>query len=322
MASVMLPPGLPERVSALVGRTVRTADAAVGGFSNLVFVVDDLVIKAARTPIKRADLQREAAILRVVANVDADLGAAPLVGASSDDQWALVATRHSPGVAPAQDWGKFVHSAVVDRAFAHDLGRAIGHRLRNIHAASPFPVVGNHALRTEVLLDAWAILTAGGNGDYLTIVADDVSASMIRALTDPLHERGAVFLHGDFGLHNLLIDSPVNGISTLKSGGAGLVSTVLDWELSGWGNPVTDLAWLAWALWFRRLPPEVWGGVVSAYGSWAITALGWNHEAVTTAILSQMAILIVRTEPESAVRDIWVDRARALDGFEAPEVGS
>ena len=301
----MLPPGLPERVSVLVGHSVTRAESAVGGFSNLVFLVDNLVVKAARTVIKRADLKREAAMLLAIS--DLELGSAGLFGASYDEQWALVATKKVGGLSPAHDWAKFVFALAHDADHSFRVGRAIGHRLRNIHAAAPFPVVDVGATRPELLFDALSSI----QGSEQTIPVD-ISTLMVRALNDSSHNRGATFIHGDFGLHNLLLHQTDPGLP--------VVSAVLDWELAGWGNPVTDLAWLAWTLWFRDLPAGVWRGVVSAYGDWAIRALGWNHDDVMAAVISQMALLMSRTDPESAVRQVWVERVRSLTNFVAPTI--
>ncbi|WP_214483410.1 aminoglycoside phosphotransferase family protein [Bacillus sp. SM2101] len=42
-----------------------------------------------------------------------------------------------------------------------------------------------------------------------------------------------VLTHGDYGIHNVLYNSD-------------RVHTVLDWEWSEWGNPLSDLAWVCW----------------------------------------------------------------------------
>ncbi len=309
MPLAMLPPGLAERVSTLVkhrdpGARQAVWESAVGGFSNLVFFVDELVVKAARSSVKRADLQREAAILGVIG--DLDLGAASLYGSLVDDQWALIATQKIVGTSPATNWARFVFGLTHDAEQAFRLGRAIGHRLRSIHSASPFPIADFGMMRSELIIDALGSIRTSGES-----IPGDISSLMLSALSDPTHHRGAVFIHGDFGLHNLLI---------VEKAGLAQVSAVLDWELAGWGNPVSDLAWLAWTLWFRDLPGDVWRGVVSAYGDWAITSLGWNHTDVVTSIVSQMALLITRTDAESAVRQVWVERVRALGHFVAPSV--
>ncbi len=308
MASVILPAGLAERTSALIARPVRRAYAAVGGFSNLVFFIDDdLVVKAASAALKRSDLAREAASLASIA--DLELGSPRLLHASQDDEWSIVVTQLSDGSPPGLDWGRFTHELAGDPNRARRLGSSIGHRLRRIHDAAPFPLNGAGS-RTDLLDDARRELeerTQRGER-----IPETLCSEMISALMHNSHHRGSAFLHGDFGLHNLLIEDPFH---------SGVVSCVLDWELSGWGNALTDLAWLSWTLWFRRLPPEVWDGFVSTYGTWAMTALGWEPEMVRTMVLSQMAVLMARTEPENAVRDVWIARAAGINDFVIPSIG-
>jgi aminoglycoside phosphotransferase (APT) family kinase protein len=308
LASVILPAGLAERTSNLIGRSVRKAQAAVGGFSNLVFFVDDdLVVKAASAELKRIDLAQEALALASI--TDLELGGPRLLHSSQDDEWSILVTSLSVGSPPAVDWGRFVHelSGAPDRA--QRLGASMGHRLRRIHDAAPFPGNGL-ASRIDLLQAGVGVIESRiMHGEQ---IPDELGSQMICALGDEVHERGTTFLHGDFGLHNLLLDDPFHGA---------LVSGVLDWELSGWGNAITDLAWLSWTLWLRHLPPEVWTGFVSTYGAWAAKALGWEPELVRTMVLSQMALLLVRTEPETAVRDVWISRAAALSDFVVPSIG-
>jgi aminoglycoside phosphotransferase (APT) family kinase protein len=315
MASVILPPGLSERVSALVDRLIRRAPAALGGFSNLVFLIDDdLVVKAASSPPKRVDLAREAMVLRSVA--DLELGAPELVRASSDEEWAIVVTRVAPGQSAAADWGRFAYEVGADPDRGFRLGRGIGHRLRRIHDAAPFPGVGgariggtSGAMRVDLLAEtAKALADRRQHGER---IPDDLCAQMISALTDAAQQRGGALLHGDFGFHNLLLDDPFGGFS---------VTAVLDWELSTWGNALTDVAWLSWTLALRRISEMVWKGFVAAYGDWALTALGWDAEVVRGMVLAQMAVLLVRTEPETAVRQIWIDRARSVGEFQVPSI--
>ncbi len=309
MATVMLPAGLAERVETLIGRSARRATAATGGFSNLVFFVDDdLVVKAASTPLKRRDLVREAAILGSVA--DLGLVAPRLVAAHNDDDWAILVTNVCVGQAASTDWGRFTHELSADNERAWRLGKAIGHRLRSIHDAAPFPIAGSLAQRTDLLKETLVALdTRIADGEAL---AETLREQMVAALADPIHDRSGVFIHGDFGLHNCLLDDPLGGAT---------VSGVLDWELSGWGHALTDLAWLAWTLWFRQLPPAVWEGCVQSYGDWAVTALGWSDASVRCLVLAQMSILLARTEPETSVRGVWTDRIASLGRFSVPPVG-
>jgi thiamine kinase-like enzyme len=57
------------------------------------------------------------------------------------------------------------------------------------------------------------------------------SRDMIKGIKDSQEEW--VLTHGDFGIHNVLVNSK----SEL---------TVLDWEWGEWANPLTDISWVCW----------------------------------------------------------------------------
>jgi aminoglycoside phosphotransferase (APT) family kinase protein len=101
-------------------------------------------------------------------------------------------------------------------------------------------------------------------------------------------------VHGDAGLHNLLWAAPR--------------LTLLDWELAGWGDPRVDLAWLAWTLRFRGLPPRCWQAVLAGYGPRAATLVA--DEATLRALaLGQVSGLLARAAGRPHW-DEWLRRAR------------
>ncbi len=301
-ASVMVPASLAERVEAILGYPVRAATATIGGHSNFVFVVGDSIIKAASAPVKRADVAREIELLR---NLDGLGCSAPsLIGSSVDDEWAVLAIIRSSGT-PGP-----LHLAQLqtDPASAAVFGTLMGRLLRTVHGCAPHPATGPLFERTGLLADARLRLKD-------LAVAAKVRATLTGAIAHPVHAHGVAFLHGDPGLHNVMLD-----VETDRAGTRLRVAALVDWELGGWGNALSDLSWLYWTLWFRGLLDAAWPSFVETYGPWALRALGWAPEPVRACVLGQMAVLLVRTDAATAVRDVWLERIAALDGMDIAEL--
>jgi aminoglycoside phosphotransferase (APT) family kinase protein len=295
MASVLLPSGLCDRLEYVLGHSVRAAKATMGGHSNLVFAVDDVVVKAATSPLKRSDLNREIKLLK---SLDGLGCLAPtLVGSHVDDKWTILATtlvEGDPGPRHLADLQADSQRGIV-------YGMLMGRLLRTVHGAAPKPPTGDLFQRVELIAEAVSLLP--------TIdLPDAMRADLLAACAHPGHSRGVAFLHGDPGLHNVLLEevSDANDKPALK------VAGLVDWELGGWGNPVADLAWLHWTMWLRGLQRHGWGPCVKQYGDWAVRAVGWDEAEVRACILAQMAILLVRTDDGTAVRNVWIDRIQSL----------
>jgi aminoglycoside phosphotransferase (APT) family kinase protein len=301
VASIMLPAALADRVELVLGERVRTAEAAIGGHSNLVFTINDVVVKAASVEVKRQDVSREIELLR---RLDGLGCASPsLIGAHIDDEWVVMATIKSAGLP-----GTTVLQEVQNNpAYAATFGTLMGRMLRNVHGVAPRPIAGELYERTGLLADAAFRLR-------LLDISEAVQATLHEAIEHPVHRRGVAFLHGDPGLHNVLIEIQPSNATELR------IAALVDWELGGWGNALTDLSWLYWTMWFRGIHETAWPAFVAGYGAWAVRALGWSKESVTACILGQMAVLLVRTDSGTAVRDIWLDRIAKLHRIQIPEV--
>ncbi len=304
VASVMLPAALVDRVELVLGERVRSAEAAYGGHSNLVFTVNDVVIKAASVEVKRHDVTREIELLRALDGLGC---ASPsIVGAHIDEEWVVMATIKSAGVA-----GTAMLSEVQgNRRYAEAFGTLMGRMLRTVHGSAPRPVVGALYERTGLLSDAATRL-------HELDVDESVHSVLHHALDDQVHRRGVSFLHGDPGLHNVLFETISDRAAPELR-----IAALVDWELGGWGNALTDLSWLYWTMWFRGIQEHAWPAFVAAYGAWAVNALGWSVQPVTACILGQMAVLLVRTDSGTTVRDIWLDRISKLSRIAIPEVRS
>ncbi len=300
--SVMVPTSLAHRVESILGHPIRSATATIGGHSNFVFVVDDSVIKAASSVIKRADVAREIELLRCVDGLGCS--APSLIGASVDADWAVLATIKSAGT-PGM-----VHLAQLqsDVAAAAVFGTLMGRLLRTVHGCAPCPPTGALFERVNLLADAQKRVAA-------LDVPEQTIARLTTAIEHPVHATGVAFLHGDPGLHNVMLE-----VESDRSGDRFRIAALVDWELGGWGNALADLSWFYWTLWFRGLVTAAWPAFVETYGPWALRALGWSADPVRACILAQMAVLLVRTDAATAVRDVWLERIDATDAMDFPSL--
>ncbi len=300
--AVLVPGPLAERVQAILGQPIRSATAAVGGHSNFVFIVGDAIVKAASAPIKRADVAREIQLIRAIDGLGCS--APTMIGSSVDDEWSVLATIKSAGTPGPVNLSQLQ----ADPSAAAGFGTLMGRLLRTVHGCAPHPASGALFERTGLLADAGARL--GG-----LEISSFTQATLAAAIAHPVHAQGVAFLHGDPGLHNVMLDIEHNHDGTRLR-----IAALVDWELGGWGNALSDLSWLYWTLWFRGLDAHAWPSFVDTYGPWALRALGWSAESVRACVLGQMAVLLVRTDASTAVRDVWLDRINSLETMHIPDV--
>lgn len=277
---------------------VRDVRATFGGFSHLTFFADlgfgPIVVKASSAFEKRADVRRDGQML--VRLRDSGLPT-PRVLATTDDAdgWTIVVLSKLDG-----DGGLGVLQTATD-AELPARGTAMARLLRMVHRAAPEPTS-----------DADLDLAARANHSRIAVepagLPDDVRSILEEALAAPLLQHGVALVHGDFGFHNTLW-------SDAQSPG---VVGLLDWEWSGWGNPLTDLAWLWWTLCFRRAPPAMMDAVFEEYGRVAVRALGWSHANVHALVCAQMAQVVLRTPPDSPPRIEWIRRIRGVATLVVP----
>ena len=299
MTSVVVPAPLADRLEPMLGCRLRTAEAAQGGHSNLVFIcaLEDgrrVIVKAATSSWKRADVERESAILGVLA--DESLPVPRLIATHHDDEWAIMVTEFIDGRQGLSVLTELAHNPALPAV----IGTLTARILRVIHSTSPQPLVGNSFDRAQQVSALVVPLRVSG-------APSDVVDALLPALEHPLHQRGVSFVHGDPGLHNLLWFPQASA-----QAGALRVAAVVDWEMAGWGNPLTDVAWVWWTFWFRGLPPATAEAFAREYGLWVFAAMGWSSDTVDAAVRAQMAALLVRTEPGSAARTVWIERVRSL----------
>ena len=136
----------------------------------------------------------------------------------------------------------------------------------------------------------------------LSAVADRGEFDLAGGPGAPTVVRAEVALvHGDFGFHNTLWDER-------------RCTGLLDWEVAGFGSPLTDLAWLWWTFAFRRVPVAAWPAFVEGYGRSAFGPLGWSPVAVLDVVLR----LMTRWRPGAP--EVWDSRIAALRELVVPEV--
>lgn len=336
--SVAIPPPLSTwLVETFQVEGLRDVRSTVGGFSNLTFsaLVGDgrVVVKAANNDFKRADLRREAAMLaRVSAEetirvpnirahadvedwtvtvldwVDGEPGLNVVQAGQSGAGVTVVGGPSGPilatglsGASPAQaSNGSGTSASHIEPVDLVRCGASLGKLLQAVHQTAPQPLVGHDAMlsdRNAHLLEQ--LDTLGFEGESFD--------TLQRALKSPVLDRGVALVHGDFGFHNCLWNLP-----------SGSIATLLDWEFSGWGNPLSDVAWTWWTLSFRRVGPDVIDTFLRNYGHFALRALGWSTDVVHALVTAQMAHLLARTEPGSSGRREWLRRLDALASMSVP----
>ncbi len=276
----------------------------IGGFSNLTFYADlpsgeTVVVKIASRDVKRADLRREVRMLARLSD-----SAVPIVNVRAHintSDWTITVTDMVPG-----DLGLNVVQTrdVVDLA---GRARVLARLLQAVHQATPQPINDPDLDCGERLAARHETLT------QRTHLAPEVIESNL-ALTDPLLRRGVALVHGDFGFHNTIWAKADEVGDPLR------IDALLDWEWSGWGNALTDPAWLWWTLQFRQAPKETWDSFVETYGDWAMRGIGWTPANVLTVLRAHMAWILSCTEVGSPAEKEWCNRIVKLQALKPPEL--
>jgi len=275
--------------SAFPNQPIGDVAATSGGFSNLTAIAtiggERCAIKAATAPLKRADVCREAQVLRLLHERDLPIPA--LLSLVEDDTWTVAITRFVAG-----EHGLAVLARAPEQLDAIYL--ALGRLLARVHrvppaAAPPLAERLDHALATLPALE----------------LDCDLTAVLRAALEQPIWQsQPAGLTHGDAGLHNLLWD--------------GRIAALLDWEWSGWGAPLLDLAWLAWTIQWRDLPPTLWQRVLAGYGDGPALANGAAPEDLRALVLGQITSILVRAQGQPGAWQEWQRRLRWTIGLGFP----
>jgi aminoglycoside phosphotransferase (APT) family kinase protein len=279
--------------AAFPNQAIGDVAATTGGFSNLTAIVtigaERCAIKAAAAPLKRDDVRREAQMLGLLQA--SGLPIPTLLAIIEDDAWTIAVTR----------WIAGEHGLrVLERApeELEPLYLALGQLLARVHRT---PLAADEPLLADRARHALARIPT-------LELEHDLGAALLAALEHPIwHARPRGLAHGDTGLHNLLWD--------------GRIAALLDWEWSGWGTPLLDLAWLYWTIQWRGLPPALWQAFLAGYGDGPALANGAPPEALRALALGQVASILTRAQSQPGAWEEWRRRLRWTIGLAFPALG-
>lgn len=299
---VVVPPAvLAWLQTQAVDGVVREVRATFGGFSHLTLFADlghgPVVVKAASAVEKRADVSRDGRMLARLREVDLPV---PSVVAATDDTdgWTVVVLSVIAGEGGLGVLQTSTEAELSARA------TVMARLMRLVHRSVPNPT-SDPDLDLSVRSDRNRV-ALGSAG-----LPPDVRRMLDEALATPLLQRGVALVHGDFGFHNTLWSD--------KNEAARIVG-LFDWEWSGWGNPLTDLAWLWWTLCFRRAPVTMMEAVLDEYGRDEVRAFGWSETCVHLLVCAQMAQIVLRTVIDSPQRAEWLRRIRGVAALAVPPI--
>jgi aminoglycoside phosphotransferase (APT) family kinase protein len=274
----MLPDQVLELVAAAFpGQPVGEVTPAEGGFSHHTAIATigarRCAIKAASGAAKRADVRHEARMLALLGG--RQLPCPQLLALTENDTWSVA-----------------ISAAVAGRAGIHlyqqpnllaGAYRELGELLAAVHR-TPITPPDSNLLVAERCRAVQKQLPALGLGPALLGVC---AASLAHPAWQPASPR---LVHGDAGLHNVLWD--------------GRISAVLDWEWSGWGNPLLDVAWVYWTMRWRAVAPELWDAFLGSYRGARADA-----GSLRALVFGQIAGILARVHEQPAARAEWLRRA-------------
>lgn len=284
---------LPPPLTALLantfpGATLTNLAPTVGGFSNLTLAArlngQPCVLKAASASARRADLRREAAILRLLQG--RRLGAPSLLAQAEASDWTLLVTARRPG---RPGITLYVRPPAQLVPAYHALGRTLARLHRSVLAPPPGPAASDMLIAARIARLSAALATLP--------LADELRIPLARALAHPSWQPTTPFLvHGDAGLHNIVWAAPR--------------LSLLDWELAGWADPRLDLAWVAWTIRFRGLPNQLWSALLAGYGPQRAPVGSLDPATNAALVLGQVATLLARAHGRPDAWAEWQRRAQ------------
>lgn len=119
-------------------------------------------------------------------------------------------------------------------------------------------------------------------------------------MLDPAAGHGVVVRHGDFGPNNVLIDDE-------------RVTAVLDWEFSGTGEAIADVAWCEWIV--RMHHPDAVSELPAFFQAYGWTP-GWNaRQAEMVRRCLWLEAFTARWDPDGAGVATWRKRTRVVEGW-------
>jgi aminoglycoside phosphotransferase (APT) family kinase protein len=281
--------------SAFPGQPIGDFAATSGGFSNLTAIATigarRCVIKAASAALKRADVRREAALLRLLAA--ADLPIPGLLALIEDAEWTVAVTGWLAG-----EHGLAVLARAPDQL--ESIYHALGRLLASIHR-TPVPADAQVPQLEDRMRDALERLSS-------LPLERDLHDALLGALQHPIwRAQPRALAHGDSGLHTLLWEERITAL--------------LDWEWAGWGTPLLDLGWVFWTISWRSLPPALWQSLLAGYGAGPALAHPATPDDMRALALGQIASILARSHAQPAAWAEWQRRLRWTLGIAFVGVG-
>ncbi len=108
--------------------------------------------------------------------------------------------------------------------------------------------------------------------------------------------------HGDFGPNNLLFDAD-----------SGSATAVLDWEFSGIGDPVTDIAWCEWIV--RMHHPDVVNELPVFFDAYGSTPPWTLRKDTMIRRCRWLTDFTHRWDPHGDAVAAWRERTRTVEGW-------
>lgn len=266
--------------AAFAGQAVAELAPTEGGYSHQTMFATiggrRCVVKAATSPAKRTDVRRDARVLVLLEGQR--LPTPHLLALCEDADWTVAVTAALGGHS-----GMRLYDQPAALAAAY---RELGALLAHVHRTAPAPSEPDVLLAERFRPELLAAL------DLEPALHSEFASSLAHPAWRPAR---AALVHGDAGLHNVLWDERIVGL--------------LDWEWSGWGNPLLDLAWVYWTMRWRTVDPALWTMFIGGYQAGGAALEAANAASLRALALGQIAGILARTHGQPAARAEWLRRA-------------
>lgn len=130
--------------------------------------------------------------------------------------------------------------------------------------------------------------------DSINFIPSNLKDEVRHILNIPIKEEKTL-IHGDFGPHNTIISDKL--------------MFVIDWEWSGWGNPLQDVAWVVWFvhLHYPDFCKELSEVFLSSYSSFSNVQI--TEELVKAYAISRVSSILNRIKIANLdVKNEWLRR--------------
>jgi aminoglycoside phosphotransferase (APT) family kinase protein len=294
-SAVSLPDHIYRAIEACFpGQKIGPLEPTFGGYSNTTVIVpvggERLVAKIAQVPIKQLDVRREATVLQAIEG--RGLPAPTLVSFYETSDFCIEFLAEIEGI-------NGMHFFSHEQRRLPELYAAVGRILSLVHQQHATGLPEEFHLR-ERYARVHAELPQLG-------LDPELVRGLQSAIEHPIWDAPADRLvHGDAGIHNLLWD--------------GELRALLDWEWSGCGSPLFDLAWNLWTMRFRSLEPRITYDFLSAYQAYSSQPIQAKATELRALALSHVAFILTRSEPNTWTRAEWERRAIASFDFLFPDI--